>query len=157
MKNLGSELPDKTRMFTFWLTLVAFPVVGAVIQTNQIRSVIVSHCDIIFATTSTTLCTNPVLVTACTNFFIMAEICRWTRCNYVTPYPDIDLLEVVESTDIASYKTLVKLCVARNDPFCHFARTMLILAKQCHSGKVFFYSYIFRFNARWTMWLWLCS
>ncbi|XP_071086443.1 uncharacterized protein [Haliotis cracherodii] len=117
----------------FWLPLLAFPMVGAVLQTIQLRQTIIANCDLIFSVTSNPLCLNDTFINACSNFFVMAEICRWTRCNFVPQYPDFALLEVVEFSDIAGYQQLVNFCGANNVPLCLFARVMLQLAQQRNS------------------------
>lgn len=136
----STESPETTRMvhLGFWLPLLAFPMVGAVLQTIQLRQTIIANCDLIFAVTSNPLCLNDAFINVCSNFFVMAEICRWTRCNFIPQYPDFALLEVVEFSDIAGYQQLVNFCGANNVPLCQFARTMLQLAQQCNSGKLFF-------------------
>ncbi|XP_067670588.1 uncharacterized protein [Haliotis asinina] len=116
-----------------WLSLLAFPVVGAVVTTGQLRIDILNNCDTIFQNTASLLCRDPRFIPICTNFFVMAEICRWTRCGFIPQYPDAALEEVVELRDIAGYQTLVNSCGTSVTPLCRFARTILTLAQQCNS------------------------
>ncbi|XP_067669433.1 mucin-2-like [Haliotis asinina] len=119
-----------------WLTILAFPIVGAqVLTANELRAGILANCNVIYSMTSSNICQNPALITTCTNFFVMAEICRWTRCNYTPIYPDFALIEVVEARDNTSYQLLVDQCGASTTPLCQFARTMLAFADRLRTGS----------------------